>query len=233
MSCSASSAGRPDEHGVRDDRAGPAPGPISATTPRTPEPGQAVELGHVGQRAAPAPPRRRPPPVRSGVPSRARPLRPCGAPCRRRRRPRGGRGCSSIVPVVTVPVLSSTTVSTRRVDSRTSGPLMSTPSCAPRPVPTSSAVGVASPRAHGHAMISTATAAVKALAVPAPAPSQNPSVATASAMTTGTNTADTRSARRCACGLAVLRVLDQPGHAGELGVACRRAWRARSAGRRS
>ena len=39
---------------------------------------------------------------------------------------------------------------------------MRMPSCAPRPVPTSSAVGVASPRAHGQAMISTATAAVKA-----------------------------------------------------------------------
>ena len=48
-------------------------------------------------------------------------------------------------PVVTVPVLSSTTVSTVRVDSSTSGPLIRMPSCAPRPVPTSSAVGVASP----------------------------------------------------------------------------------------
>ena len=36
------------------------------------------------------------------------------------------------------------------------------PSCAPRPVPTMSAVGVASPSAHGQAMISTATAAVNA-----------------------------------------------------------------------
>ena len=102
-----------------------------------------------------------------------------------------------ICPVVTVPVLSSTMVSTRRVDSRTSGPLMRMPSWAPRPVPTSSAVGVASPRAHGQAMISTATAAVNAVVAPAPAPSQNPSVATARAMTTGTKTAETRSARRC------------------------------------
>ena len=57
------------------------------------------------------------------------------------------------MPVVTVPVLSSTTVSTLRVDSSTSGPLMRMPSCAPRPVPTSSAVGVARPRAQGQAMI--------------------------------------------------------------------------------
>ncbi len=42
---------------------------------------------------------------------------------------------SSMRPVVTVPVLSSTIVSTLRVDSRISGPLISSPSCAPRPVP--------------------------------------------------------------------------------------------------
>ena len=71
-------------------------------------------------------------------------------------------GCTLMWPVVTVPVLSSTIVSTLRVDSRTWGPLMRMPSCAPRPVPTSSAVGVASPSAHGQAMISTATAAVNA-----------------------------------------------------------------------
>ena len=51
------------------------------------------------------------------------------------------------------------------------------PSCAPRPVPTSSAVGVASPSAHGQAMISTATAVVIANAALAPSSSQKPSVA--------------------------------------------------------
>ena len=49
------------------------------------------------------------------------------------------------------------------------GPLIRMPSCAPRPVPTMSAVGVASPSAQGHAMISTATAAVNAAAASAPA----------------------------------------------------------------
>jgi hypothetical protein len=107
------------------------------------------------------------------------------------------------LPVVTVPVLSTTTVSTRRVDSSTSGPLIRMPSCAPRPVPTISAVGVASPSAQGHAMISTATAAVNANAAPSPAPIQNPSAATDSAITMGTNTADTRSARRCTGALPV------------------------------
>ena len=74
---------------------------------------------------------------------------------------------------------------------------MRIPSWAPRPVPTSSAVGVASPSAHGQAMISTATAAVKAKVAPAPLASQKPSVATDSAITIGTKTAEMRSASRC------------------------------------
>ncbi len=101
-----------------------------------------------------------------------------------------------ILPVVTVPVLSSTMVSTLRVDSSTSGPLIRMPICAPRPVPTSSAVGVASPSAQGQAMISTATAAVNAAVVPNPAPNHTPSVPTAIAITIGTNTPEIRSARR-------------------------------------
>ena len=96
--------------------------------------------------------------VLAGVP-RAAPARRSSLGSRRRRRP-ATTSTSAMRPVVTVPVLSSTTVSTRRVDSRTSGPLIRMPSWAPRPVPTSSAVGVARPRAHGQAMISTATAAV-------------------------------------------------------------------------
>ena len=79
-----------------------------------------------------------------------------------RRCRRSVMSASVIRPVVTVPVLSSTIVSTLRVDSRISGPLISRPSWAPRPVPTISATGVASPSAHGQAMISTATAAVNA-----------------------------------------------------------------------
>ena len=98
--------------------------------------------------------------------------------------------------MVTVPVLSSTTVSTRRVDSSTSGPLISSPSWAPRPVPTIRAVGVASPSAQGQAMISTATAAVNAKLALSPVPSQNPSVPSASVITIGTNTPEMRSARR-------------------------------------
>ena len=106
-----------------------------------------------------------------------------------------------IWPVVTVPVLSSTIVVTRRVCSSTSGPLISTPSWAPRPVPTSSAVGVARPSAHGQATTSTATAAPKASAAPAPSSSQKASAAPDSAITIGTNTAETRSASRWASAL--------------------------------
>ena len=103
--------------------------------------------------------------------------------------------------MVTVPVLSSTTVSTRRVDSSTSGPRSRMPSWAPRPVPTISAVGVASPSAQGQAMMRTATAAVNAADAPAPRSSHTASVPSESAMTTGTNTPDTRSARRCTSAL--------------------------------
>ncbi|MEY9214858.1 hypothetical protein ABH917_004304 [Thermobifida halotolerans] len=78
---------------------------------------------------------------------------------------------------------------------------MRMPSCAPRPVPTIRAVGVARPSAHGQAMMSTATAAVNAAPTGPPAPTQNPSVATARAITTGTNTPEIRSASRCTSAL--------------------------------
>ena len=70
------------------------------------------------------------------------------------------------------------------------------PNCAPRPVPTSSAVGVAKPSAQGQAMMRTATAgAIACERLPVRA-NQKPSVAAASTMTIGTNTPATRSARR-------------------------------------
>jgi hypothetical protein len=74
----------------------------------------------------------------------------------------GSTPVTAITPVVTVPVLSSTTVSTAREDSSASYLLMKIPSCAPRPHATISAAGVASPSAHGHAMIKTARAALNA-----------------------------------------------------------------------
>ena len=96
-----------------------------------------------------------------------------------------------------MPVLSMTMVSTRRVDSRTSGPLMSSPIWAPRPVPTRSAVGVARPSAHGQAMMSTATAAVNAVASPAPTTNKCTSrVMIAMTITMGTKTCEMRSTSR-------------------------------------
>lgn len=80
---------------------------------------------------------------------------------------------------------------------------MRMPSCAPRPVPTSSAVGVARPSAHGQAMMSTATAAVNAACSPPPVSVHTANVPIASTTTTGTNTAEIRSASRCTGALPV------------------------------
>ena len=101
---------------------------------------------------------------------------------------------SLIWPVVSVPVLSISAVSTCRVDSRTSGPLISRPSWAPRPVPTRSASGVARPSAQGQAMISTETAALTANGPPLPSIAQKISVAIARTITVGTKIAEIRSA---------------------------------------
>ena len=64
------------------------------------------------------------------------------------------------LPSVSVPVLSTTSVSTFSIRSSASAFLISTPACAPRPVPTMIDIGVARPSAHGQAMISTDTAAI-------------------------------------------------------------------------
>ena len=63
------------------------------------------------------------------------------------------------LPSVSVPVLSTTSVSTFSMRSSASAFLISTPSCAPRPTPTMIDIGVARPSAQGQAMISTLTAA--------------------------------------------------------------------------
>lgn len=66
-------------------------------------------------------------------------------------------------------------------------------------------------------MTSTATAAVKADSAECPVTSHPMSVSAANTNTTGTNTADTRSASRCV-GLARLRRLDEARHLGQLSV---------------
>ena len=66
------------------------------------------------------------------------------------------------LPSVSVPVLSTTRVSTFSSRSSASAFLISTPASAPRPTPTMIDIGVARPSAHGQAMMSTATAATSA-----------------------------------------------------------------------
>ena len=78
------------------------------------------------------------------------------------------------LPSVSVPVLSTTSVSTFSIRSMAAASLMSTPACAPRPTPTMIDIGVASPSAHGQAMISTATAFTIACAKRGSGPSHDP-----------------------------------------------------------
>ena len=102
------------------------------------------------------------------------------------------------LPSVSVPVLSTTRVSTRSILSRASAFLMSTPAWAPRPTPTMIDMGVARPRAHGQAMMRTLTAATSAKLKRGSGPNidQATKARTATRMTSGTNQLDTRSARR-------------------------------------
>jgi hypothetical protein len=98
-------------------------------------------------------------------------------------------------PSVSVPVLSNATTETSCAISSASASLIRMPWRAATPVPTISAVGVASPSAQGQAITSTATASSTArcqspLAMPQPS-----SVTSAATHTTGTNTALTRSTR--------------------------------------
>ena len=93
-----------------------------------------------------------------------------------------------------VPVLSSTTVSTRCAVSRLSPDLMRIPCSAPRPVPTIMAVGVARPSAHGQEITSTAIPDASAKLKVAPDSSQTMIVITAMVITTGTKIPLTLSA---------------------------------------
>src|SRR5437867_11318293 len=101
-------------------------------------------------------------------------------------------------PVVSVPVLSSTTVVSASACSKAAPLRIRIPSSAPRPIPTIIEVGVANPSAHGQAMISTATKFSSALvkAGAGPNASQRPNVSAARAMTIGTKNAATWSTSR-------------------------------------
>ena len=105
---------------------------------------------------------------------------------------------SSMRPSVIVPVLSTTMLSMRCVASSTSPPLITMPSCAPRPVPTMIAVGVARPeraRARDDQHRDRGRERVGCRCDRSPA--TPPAVSAASASTIGTNTLEMRSARCC------------------------------------
>ena len=80
--------------------------------------------------------------------------------------PFGAMSVTDGLPSVIVPVLSSTTVSILCAVSRLSADFVSIPSCAPLPVPTIIAVGVASPNAQGQEITSTDIAIVSAWLTP-------------------------------------------------------------------
>ncbi len=97
-----------------------------------------------------------------------------------------------------VPVLSSTIVRTACAVSSAAPPLIRTPRSAPAPVPTITAVGVASPMAQGQAMISTVTKAMRAKTKAGCGPRSNQSTKAAMAIeiTTGVKTPAITSASR-------------------------------------
>ena len=111
--------------------------------------------------------------------------------------PTGMISATAGFPIVMVPVLSRTTVSSVDAISRASLILNRTPFSAPLPVPAIMAVGVASPNAHGHAITSTATSRIMDGTNSPVIPHHRKKVTKAVAMTDGTNTAATRSASAC------------------------------------
>ena len=108
-----------------------------------------------------------------------------------------------IRPSVRVPVLSMIIMSIFWLDSIACGPRINIPSCAPRPVPTSSAVGVASPSAHGQAITSTAIPVVIANPGSFEIANQVAAVTNASPTTIGTKISETRSTSRVTSALPV------------------------------
>ena len=89
------------------------------------------------------------------------------------------------------------------LDSIACGPRINIPSWAPRPVPTNSAVGVASPSAHGQAITSTAIPVVIANPGSFEIANQVAAVTNASPTTIGTKISETRSTSRVTSALPV------------------------------
>ena len=100
------------------------------------------------------------------------------------------------LPLVKVPVLSNTTVSTLPAISKLWASLNHTPWRAATPIPAIMAAGVASPNAQGQAITNTDTACKMALSIAPVIDRVRPNVTNAISTTTGTNTAATLSAKR-------------------------------------
>ena len=96
--------------------------------------------------------------------------------------------------MVTVPVLSSTTISTFPASSRETAVLKRIPFFAPKPLPTIIATGVASPRAQGQLMTNTEIPRAKVKPKVWPIKSQTTVVTIAIEITTGTKMPETLSA---------------------------------------
>ncbi len=109
-------------------------------------------------------------------------------------RVRGIKSLTMGFPMVMVPVLSSTMVSSFAAFSRASLRLNKIPFSAPLPVPAMMAVGVARPSAQGQAMTRTATMRIMAGTNSPVAAHQIIKVINAMPMTAGTKTDATRSA---------------------------------------
>ncbi len=108
------------------------------------------------------------------------------------------RSVTSGSPLVSVPVLSITTVSTRAAVSIPVACLNSTPRFAPRPLPIMIAVGVANPNASGQVITTTVIAkSTASLAGRSLKTSHETSVSAPPIRATNTNQNAARSARRC------------------------------------
>ncbi len=144
-------------------------------------------------------------------------------------------------PVVTVPVLSSTIVSSSWLRSRISPLRISSPRLAPRPVPTRIATGVARPSAQGQATISTAIVASmpRCRCIEANMPCRSWPVRTQPSKRergehehAGHEVACDRIGEALDLRLGGLRALDERDQLRERGVGADRASRARAAPRR-
>ena len=124
-------------------------------------------------------------------------------------------------PRVSVPVLSSTTVSSDAACSSATAFLNRMPRLAPRPVPTMIAVGVARPSASGQVMTTTRDREQRARPGHRPADDEVPDQEGAERRrrsATRTSQKAARSASRCAGSLGVLRLLDELDDLRECGV---------------